>query len=236
LNRQVERARGLLARSGAWLDRGEAGYPLRLKPDRRTRPVLTVDEAGFRALIGDPGLKPRDAGGWTARPSARTGPPAEVGRPGLVEGVRSLAGPDGAVASRRANLGQSPIAWLAARRDAAGAPLLTAAQAAAGARLTLDAERALAGPSMTMRWDALPRSGAGGLSRVEPTDPALAAGRRVARALSAVPPAHRALLDWICVRGSALAVAEQGLGLRRRTGKRALREALQALADHYGRG
>jgi Domain of unknown function (DUF6456) len=237
MSRAVERARGLLARPGAWLDGGEDGYRLRLRPDRRARPALTLDEPAFRALVDQPGLRLRQGGGWMAREAARPEVPAFAGRPGMVEGVRPVVTPDGVLASRRANLAQSPIAWLAARRDASGAPLLTPAQAAAGARLTLDAERAQAGPALTMRWDALPRSGAGGRTRrSEPTDPALAAGRRVAEALAAVGPRHRAVLDWICVRGSALAVAEQGLGLKRRTGKQALREALQALGEHYGAG
>lgn len=234
MSRLAERARGLLERPGAWLDPCGDDYRVRLRPDRRARPAMTLDETAFRALIENPGLKVRQDGGWTARQAAPRALPERAGRLGLIEGSRVVIEPGGVMVRRRANLGQSPVAWLAARRDPTGAPLLTATQAAAGARLTLDAERAQAGPSLTMRWDALPRSGAGGRTRGEPNDPALAAARRVAQALAAVGPAHRAILDWICVRGTTLGVAERGLGLRRRQGRFALARALDALAEHYG--
>ena len=114
--------------------------------------------------------------------------------------------PDGRLTLRRANLGESPIAWLMRRKDAEGRPWLSAVEAAAAERLRLDAEMAQAGPSLTMRWDALPRTGGSGSSaRVEPGDRALAAGRRVARALEAVDPRLRPLLVLICLQSSSLA-------------------------------
>ena len=87
-----------------------------------------------------------------------------------------------------------------------------------------------------MRWDALPRSGAGTSARVEPTDRALSAGRRVQAALAAAGPRLRPVLDRICVRGSSLRLAEEGLGLKRREGKAVLREGLDRLVRHYGIG
>ena len=140
---------------------------------------------------------------------------------------------DGRLTVRRANLGETPLAWLARRRGPDGRPWLTAAQLAAGERLRADAETALSGPSLTMRWDALPRSGAGTSARVEPTDRALNAAGRVEAALTAAGPRLRPMLDQICVRGSALRLAEEELGLKRREGKTVLREGLDALARHY---
>lgn len=238
--RVVQRARSLLDRPGAWLDQSGAAYPLRLGGDRRGRVVLTLDEAAFRALIERPGLRRRDGGGWLPRPAPATntslspGPPP--GRPGLIEGERPFMEPDGRVTARRANLGESPVAWLARRKDASGRPWLAPAEVAAGERLRLDGEIALSGPSLTMRWDALPRAGGGSSARVEPTDRALSAAARVEAALTACGPRLRVMVERVCIHGASLQLAEQDLSLRRRQGKTVLKQGLQALAEHYGIG
>ena len=97
-----------------------------------------------------------------------------------------------------------------------------------------DGELASAGPSLTMRWDALPRSGGGSGLRTEPGDLALSAGRRVEAALLACGPRLRPMVARICIAGDSLQLAETGLGLRRRQGKTLLKQGLQALAEHYG--
>jgi len=237
MNRSVERARALLVRSGAWLAAENGVYALRLGADRRGRISLTLAEPEFRALIDRPGLRRRPQGGWTARPAASdagSGPPP--GRPGVIDGERHLIGADGRMVRHAANLGESPIAWLARRKDATGRPWLTSAEVAAGERLRSEVEQAGAGPSLTMRWDALPRAGGGSSARVEPSDRALSAVRRVEEALCAVGPRLRPILTRICVHGDSLKLAESGLGLRRRQGKTMLKQALEALAAHYGIG
>lgn len=227
MNASPERALGLLARPGAWLEAHGPAYAVRLGPDRRSRVITTLDETTLRALIASPGLRPRQGGGWRLRPEGDAGPDRS-GRPGVVEGERPVMETDGRLTSRRANLGESPILWLARRGR------LTPVQTAAGERLRGDAEIALSGPSLTMRWDALPRSGAGTSARIEPTDRALSAARRVEVALAAAGPRLRPMLDRICVRGSSLRLAEDGLGLKRREGKAVLCAGLDALARHYG--
>ena len=238
MSRAVERARQLLARPGAWLASDGDGYALRLGPDRRGRISLTLGETEFRALIDRPGLSTRPQGGWIARAAAgpSAAPAPEAGRPGVILGARDLVGPDGRMVRHAANLGESPIAWLARRKDVSGRPWLTPAEVAAGERLRAEAERALQGPSVTMRWDALPTSGSGMAARVEPSDSALSAARRVEAALTAAGPRLRPILTRICVHGDSLKLAETGLGLRRRQGKTLLKQALQALAEHYGIG
>ncbi|WP_296175655.1 DUF6456 domain-containing protein [uncultured Brevundimonas sp.] len=240
MSRILERARSLLDRPGAWLDQSGAAYPLRLGGDRRGRVVLTLDEAAFRALIERPGLRRRDGGGWLPRPRAvaNSSPsPSPPGRPGLIEGERPVMEPDGRLTTRRANLGESPVAWLARRKDASGRPWLSPAEVAAGERLRREAEIALSGPSLTMRWDALPRSGSGGATaRVEPSDRALSASARVEAALNACGPRLRALVEQVCIHGTSLQLVEQSLFLRRRQGKTVLKQGLQALAEHYGIG
>ncbi len=229
----VARARRLLARRGGWIEAVTGGYAVRPVGDRRSRIVLILDEAAFRRLVEAPGLKRRPGGGWIARTAAldRVDAP-EPGRPGMIEGVRTVMEDDGRPTPRRANLGQSAVAWLARRKDADGRPWLDAVQVAAAARLGLDAEAAARGPSLTLRWDALPRAGGGSAVRAEPGDPALAAGRRVAAALAACGAA-RPMVEAICIRATALQAAERDLGLARRAGKRLLQAGLAALAIHY---
>ncbi len=234
----LARARGVLARPGGWIDVAGpgGGYAVRMAADRRVRAVTTLDEAAFQSLIQAPGLRTRPGGGWEARATPPPGQEATIGAPGRIEGTRSVILEDGRIVSRRANLGESPIAWLARRTDATGKPWLSPAEIAAAERLRMDAEIAQSGPSLTMRWDALPRTGgAGSSARIEPDDRAMAAGRRMARALDACGAA-RGIVDHICVRGRSIQLAEQDFGLRRRTGKLVLRQGLSALARHYGIG
>lgn len=232
------RARRLLARPYGWIEAASGGgYAVRSGADRRARVQLILGEADFRALVADPGLKARPGGGWKARRTgeARAEARAEApppGRPGLVEGRRDVMDADGTMRSLRANLTGSAIAWLAGRSNSDGQPWIERAERAAAERLGADAEIALAGPSLTMRWDALPRSGGGSAARVEPGDRAMAAARRVEAALAACGPA-RGMVEQICVRVTSLQAAEQALGLRRRAGKALLKQGLRALADHY---
>tara|TARA_R110002051_G_scaffold208992_2_gene274913 strand:- start:3234 stop:3968 length:735 start_codon:yes stop_codon:yes gene_type:complete len=231
---RLERARKLMIRGGGWIDAERGAYALRLGRDRRAHVVLRLDEAGFRALIADPGLRRRQGGGWCARQTSDPDPLPAPGRPGWIEGERTLMRPDGGLTRHRANLGESALAWLARRRDASGDPFLSPAEYAAGERLRAEAEQALRGPSLTMRWDALPRSGGGSAARAEPPDRALAAARRVEAALQACDPRCRGIVERVCVRELGLQTAEAELSLRRRQGKTLLKQGLQALAVHYG--
>lgn len=234
VSRALERARRLLAGPGGWIESAGEAYALRAGPDRRSRVVLTVDETVFRRLVETPGLRARRGGGWVARRAEAASAASAAGRPGVIEGVRTIMEADGEASTRRANLAQTPVAWLARRVGPDGRPWLEPVEVAAAVRLALEAEAALRGRSVTMRWDALPRTGAGGGSRpgCEPGERALAAAAAVEAALSVCGPA-RGMVEQICVRATALQAAEQALGLRRRTGKTLLRQGLQALARHY---
>lgn len=229
----VTRARRLLARRGGWIEAVPAGYAVRPGGDRRSRVVLVLDEEGFDRLISAPGLRRRPDGGWVARTTPQTRPDAPApGRPGVIEGTHTVMEADGRTARRRANLGQSAVLWLAQRRMADGQPWLAAAQVAAAGRLGLDAELAARGPSVTLRWDALPRTGGGSAVRAGPGDSTMAAARRVEAALVACGAA-RPMVEAICIHTSALQAAERDLGLGRREGKHLLQRGLAALAVHY---
>ena len=231
------RAAARLTREGAWLSEEGGGYVVRLAADRRRRPVMRLDEAGFRRLADAPGLKRRAGGeGWVlARPVVEAGPDP-AGRPGVIDGERAVAEADGRVRTRRANLGESPIAWLARRKDAAGRPWLSAGEAAAGETLREDFQRAGTLGRLTMAWDAAPRGRAPRGAGLDPMERGVEARARVAAALDAVGPGLREMLELVCLRSSALEAAERGLGLPSRSGKTVLKLALQRLAAHYRLG
>lgn len=227
------RARRMLARPRAWIEPAPGGgYTLRTGADRRARAQLLLTETEFRALVTNPGLRARPGGGWMARSLVEAAPPPAPGRPGLIEGRRQVMDKDGRLRSHAANMTGSAIAWLSARCDASGAPWIDRSERAAAEQLGMEAEIALAGPSLTMRWDALPRSGGGSAVRAEPGDRAIGAARRVEAALTACGTARR-MVEHICIRSSSLQAAEQALGLRKREGKALLKQGLQALAVHY---
>ncbi|WP_241693684.1 DUF6456 domain-containing protein, partial [Caulobacter sp. SSI4214] len=151
------------------------------------------------------------------------------GRPGVIE--ETVAAPAGEGTARR-NLGESPIAWLARRRDREGRPWLTPIEAAAGERLREDFESLGTQGRMTMAWDAGPRV-EGGRPGLAPAERDTAARQRIAKALDAVGPGLRGILESVCLLGSALETAERSLKLPRRAGKTVLKLALQGLARHY---
>ena len=231
---RLRRARNLLARPNAWIDEivGDA-YPLRLGPDRRRRAAMRLTDIEIAALIATPGLRARPAGGWTARTGAADRPD-HAGLPGVLQGTKTVIQGDGRVVSHVANLGQCPLDRLFHRRDTQGRPLISPAQYAAGQRLRAEAEQAMRGPSLTMRWDALPRASAGSAARAEPAPSSLAASRRVAQALAVVTPRARHLIERVCLGWTGLQAAEIELGLRRRQGRHLLVKGLDDLAHHYG--
>lgn len=218
----ADRARRLLARRDGWIEAAPGGYGVRAGKDRRTRVLLAVDEAVFRQLAENPGLKARPGGGWVARAAASAslslGAP-EAGRPGVIEGVRAVMESDGGIIVHRANLDHSAVVWLARRTNADGRAWLTPAEIAAADRLAREPRSRCAGRRS-------PCDGTPCRVRVR------AATRRVETALAACGSA-REMIEAICIRSSALQAAERDLGLRRRQGKTLLKTGLTALAAHY---
>lgn len=227
------RAARLLARPGAVIEAAPLGYAVRLGPNRRRRPMLVIDETAFRALVRLATLTPRKQGGWSLAftPPARPAPPP--GKPGVIEGEVIIEEPGLGRTAFKANLGESPLAWLARRRDGQGRPWLTPVEAAAGERLREEFHRAGTVGRLTINWDAGPRVDGGGGRRLEPAERARAAKDRIAAALQAAGPGLREILEHVCLAGTALEAAERSLGLPRRAGKTVLKLALQRLVLHY---
>lgn len=233
--RLADRAAVLLARPNARLLQAAAGiYVVRASADRRRRALLMLDDEAFALLAADPGLSPLPDGGWRlTRPRPHRSTP-KPGRPGVIEARREVAAPEGHRAMRTVNLGESPIAWLARRRDGSGAAWLSPPEIAAAEKLREDFTLAGTVGRLTMAWDAGPKARGGRGPGVEPAERGRAAKDRIAQALTAVGPGLREILEHVCFAGTALEAAERDLGLPRRSGKAVLKLALQRLAGHYG--
>lgn len=127
------------------------------------------------------------------------------------------------------NLAESPLGWLFARGH------LTQRQFDAGEKLRFDYEAAQLSPSLTMRWDAVPQSGArrGAPDHLEPGERQIAARRRFDEAIEALGRDLNDIAWRVICAGEAVPVAEKALGWPVRSGKLVLRMALDRLATYY---
>ncbi len=135
------------------------------------------------------------------------------------------------------NRAESPLAWLRARRDPQGNPMLSEEQFNAGERLRLDFERAQMRAHVTANWDfgiSARRRALSAQDRSDLSDVALAAKQRFHKALDAAGPELAAVLVEVCCHLNGMAGAERSLGLPKRSGKVVLLIALNTLARHYG--
>lgn len=132
------------------------------------------------------------------------------------------------------NDAESPLAWLASRKDKSGASLITPYQLAAGERLRADYTYAAMNPRLTARYDPSPSGRGGGNDGAHISDTVLAARQRVARALGAVGPELGGVLIDVCCHLLGLEDAERREGWPKRSGKVVLQIALTRLARHYG--
>lgn len=127
------------------------------------------------------------------------------------------------------NLAESPLGWLLARG------MIDQRQFDAGEKLRGDWERANLSPSITMRWDAAPRSGSyrGSSDHLEPTERQAAARQRFDAAMTALGRDLNDIAWRVICSGEAMPMAEKALGWPVRSGRLVLRLALDRLADFY---
>lgn len=136
------------------------------------------------------------------------------------------------------DLKESPLAWLARRKDKDGRPMLSDAEFDAGEKLRADFWFAQMTPRVTANWSLL--LGAGGGTRGAPDigpdlkDSIIAARERVRRALSSVGPDLAGVLIDVCYHLKGLEASEKASGWPQRSGKIILQIALRQLARHYG--
>lgn len=130
----------------------------------------------------------------------------------------------------RGSLAETPLAWLATRRGADGAPFLTPAEVEAGERLIGDFEAAHLAGDAVQDWRGLVAPRACGRDAA----PAALAAERLGRALEALGSGLAdAALRTCCLR-EGLESTERRMGWSARSGKVVLKIALQRLSDHYG--
>lgn len=127
------------------------------------------------------------------------------------------------------NLAESPLGWLLARG------MIDSRQFDAGEKLRADWERANLSPSITMRWDAGPKSGGfrGSGDHLEPTERQAAARQRFDAAMTALGRDLNDIAWRVICSGEAMPMAEKALGWPVRSGRLVLRMALDRLADFY---
>ncbi|MGB0085560.1 MAG: DUF6456 domain-containing protein [Rhodomicrobiaceae bacterium] len=135
------------------------------------------------------------------------------------------------------NDAESPLAWLASRKDKSGVPLLAPFQVEAGERLRADYQFAGLTARVTASWSLAANANANGGAQSQAAalqDNVMAARQRVVRALAAVGPELSGILVDVCCHLKGLEDAEKTEGWPQRSGKVILQIALTRLARHYG--
>ena len=132
------------------------------------------------------------------------------------------------------NEAESPLAWLARRKDREGRNFLDAAQLEAGERFRRDIEQAQLLQRVTANWEASINAARRGADAGAVSEVAIDARRRLARAFDAVGPEMAGLLTDVCGYLKGLEVVESERGWPPRSAKVVLRIALDRLARHYG--
>ena len=151
-------------------------------------------------------------------------------------GERRVANPvTGEIETIRVNLGESPLGWLARRKDAKGVGLLTSEEVEAGERLREDFEMAQIGPKIAQDWSRFlaPVDGPSGPGRI-PSEGPMFARERFGKAAAALGPGLADAAIRICCFHEGLEATERRMGWSARSAKVVLKLALQRLVEHYG--
>ena len=224
---------GYLATKGQWgLFSARNGF---------TRPVAKLEPDIVEAFISNDWLNETgdrhqelspSGAAWYRRIKAQAEPFASQHRDSEPRVLES----DGRREVVQVNAAESPLAWLRARSNPQGEPMLTEEQYEAGERLRRDFEQARLRQHVTANWDmrATGSRRSRGAPAAEPiADRAIAARQRYNRALDAVGPELASVLIEVCCNLNGLSDAELALGWPKRSGKVVLLIALNTLVRHY---
>lgn len=136
------------------------------------------------------------------------------------------------------NVDESPLAWLARRKDKDGRPMISELEFNAGEKLRADFFFAAMTPQVTCNWQRFlsgdTRKASFGVAGADLADGIIAARERVRVALKAVGPELCDILIDVCCHLKRLEAAEKSGGWPQRSGKVVLAIALRHLARHYG--
>lgn len=134
----------------------------------------------------------------------------------------------------RYNAAESPLSYLARRRDKNGKPFLDSDLVAAGERLREDFELAQMGPRVAQNWDRFLTAGARGDFASGSAEGGSSAARdRVAKALKDLGPGLGDVVLRCCCFLEGMEAVEETMGWSARSGKIVLRIALMRLKAHY---
>lgn len=143
---------------------------------------------------------------------------------------------DGKKREVQLNCAESPLNWLAQRKDRRGKPFLELEHVAAGERLRRDFTVAGMAPRLTPGYDGVPvnTGSRGAYLDLSATEIQLLARDRFNAAMAGVDPELSEILLRVCCYLEGLGEAERHLDWPARSGKVVLRIALGRLAGHYG--
>lgn len=137
----------------------------------------------------------------------------------------------------RPSAAESPLLWMARRKDKSGETMIGPAAFAAGERLRADLTFSGMLPRVTMDWSGrMPGAKGGDAISLNPTEAGIAARQRVDKALREVGPEFSGLLVDLCGFAKGLELIELERGWPARSAKVVVRLALASLARHYGYG
>ncbi|WP_439573094.1 DUF6456 domain-containing protein [Phreatobacter sp.] len=131
------------------------------------------------------------------------------------------------------DLAESPLRWLATRRDGAGRAYLEPHEVEAGERFRRDFTLAGLSPKLGAAW-VTPVSGGRGVGAQDYSEVVLAARQQLRKAIDRVGPELGSVLMDVCGFLKGLAAVERERQWPARAGKLVLKLALAALARHYG--
>jgi hypothetical protein len=222
-----------LTRRGSYLRSTPEGVTAFVPHEGTDRALASFTASALAAAVEEGWLRPASEERWVLSEKGRS----------AVRAVRSAAlpppgGSGSAQPALASNPAESPLGWLASRRDKSGQPLISDEQFRAGERLRADFWFAHMTPRTTASWTATPasrreRRGAPGAG-IDLQDHIVAAKERVRRALGAVGPEMAGILIDVCCHLKGLEQAERAVGWPQRAGKVVLQLALTRLARHYG--